>query len=164
MRLKNILVIFLLGSHFLNTGCNNQESIKMNQNEFKKIEKTDKEWRELLSDDEYYVTRLQGTEPAFSGQYWNHKDVGVYKCTCCGAELFLSDAKFDSGCGWPSYFKPIQPGIIAEKKDLSHGMVRTEVRCSACDAHLGHVFPDGPPPTGLRYCINSLAIKFEKAP
>ena len=127
-----------------------------------KISRSDDEWKELLSEEEYYVTRLKGTERPFSGKYNNFKKIGIYSCVCCNQDLFLSDTKFDSGCGWPSYFAPINEEVIIEKKDLSFGMIRTEVLCSKCDAHLGHVFPDGPDPTGLRYCINSVSIRFRK--
>ena len=127
-----------------------------------KISRSDDEWKELLSEEEYYVTRLKGTERPFSGKYNNFKKIGIYSCVCCNQDLFLSDTKFDSGCGWPSYFAPINEEAIIEKKDLSFGMIRTEVLCSKCDAHLGHVFPDGPDPTGLRYCINSVSIRFRK--
>lgn len=126
-----------------------------------KVTKTDDQWRASLSPEEYYVTRQKGTERAFTGRYWDHRAIGLYRCVCCNTPLFASDTKFDAGCGWPSYFEPIDPQRILEKADHSHGMIRTEVMCAVCDAHLGHVFPDGPPPTGLRYCINSLSLRFE---
>jgi peptide-methionine (R)-S-oxide reductase len=126
-----------------------------------KIHKSDEQWRAVLSPESFYVTRQKGTERAFSGQYWDHRAKGIYRCVCCSSALFASDTKFDAGCGWPSYFEPIDPALIKEVPDHSHGMIRTEVMCNVCDAHLGHVFPDGPPPTGLRYCINSLSLSFE---
>lgn len=126
-----------------------------------KINKTEAEWKAQLSPEEYYVARQKGTERAFTGRYWNHREYGVYRCVGCGTALFASDTKFDAGCGWPSYFEPINPDHVKEETDYSHGMVRTEVMCNVCDSHLGHVFPDGPPPTGLRYCINSLSLTFE---
>jgi len=127
-----------------------------------KIEKSDDEWREQLSDQEFQVTRCSATERAFTGRYWNEKAAGTYHCICCGAALFRSEAKFDSGTGWPSFHTPVSDGAVADKVDASHGMVRTESVCAQCDAHLGHVFPDGPQPTGLRYCMNSASLRLEK--
>lgn len=124
-----------------------------------RVEKTSAEWQKLLTPMQYHVAREAGTERAFTGEYWNTKTAGTYLCICCGQPLFNSDTKFDSGCGWPSFFKPMPGAKITEIKDISHGMVRLEVRCSRCDAHLGHVFEDGPPPTGLRYCINSASLR-----
>ncbi|MBN8659707.1 MAG: peptide-methionine (R)-S-oxide reductase MsrB [Candidatus Obscuribacter phosphatis] len=121
-------------------------------------------WRQVLSAEEYHVAREKGTERAFTGRYWNNHEQGLYNCVCCGAPLFDSNCKYDSGSGWPSFYKPAQGALIDEHEDLSYGMRRVEVTCTQCGAHLGHLFPDGPRPTGLRYCINSLSLKFEKNP
>lgn len=129
---------------------------------FKKTSKTKEEWKLILSKESYKVTRESGTERPFTGKYWNFDQDGTYKCICCSEPLFESDTKFDAGCGWPSFFLPINTKSVKEIEDNSFGMYRTEVKCSKCDAHLGHVFNDGPEPSGLRYCINSVSIDFEE--
>ena len=126
-----------------------------------KIEKTDAEWRELLTPEQYHITREHGTERAFTGPHQDEKRDGTFKCVCCGNELFKTGAKFDSGTGWPSFYEPADSNAVSEHRDRSFFMVRTEIRCADCEAHLGHVFPDGPQPTGLRYCMNGLALDFD---
>ncbi|GAB1581372.1 peptide-methionine (R)-S-oxide reductase MsrB [Phyllobacterium phragmitis] len=127
-----------------------------------KVVKSDAEWREQLTPIQYQITRQHGTERAFSSPNFDSKLKGTYKCVCCGRPLYRSEAKYDSGTGWPSFFEPIEPDAVNAFEDRSYGMVRTEIRCADCDAHLGHVFPDGPPPTGLRYCMNGHALIFDE--
>jgi peptide-methionine (R)-S-oxide reductase len=145
----------------MNTGKKNNPIYSTADND--KVEISNETWKEILPGDVYHIAREKGTERAFTGKFWDHKEGGTYYCAACGNPLFNSNGKFDSSCGWPSFFEPVSKGSIMYTPDNSYGMKRTEVTCGRCNAHLGHVFDDGPPPTGLRYCINSVILNFEKA-
>lgn len=174
--MKPELSLALLAAAFISGGCGSSvvkdtepvavaaNSPSPSQTMSNKVVKTEEEWKKTLTPEQYRVLRQKGTERAFTGAYWNTKEKGVYLCAGCGEMLFQSDTKYDSGCGWPSFYVPAATNAISEAEDRTLGMVRTEVMCSKCGGHLGHVFEDGPQPTGLRYCINSVSIKFEPAP
>lgn len=170
--------LFLLSIFYIAISCNTpvskpQNGNKMNTNNKKnslysttdtsKLAVSNEEWKQILPGEVYDIAREKGTERAFTGKFWDHKEVGTYHCAACGNPLFNSNGKFDSNCGWPSFFEPVSKGSIIYAPDNSYGMKRTEVMCGRCNAHLGHVFEDGPPPTGLRYCINSVILNFDKS-
>lgn len=160
--LKVITLIYSVIILFI-YGCTLNSNNKEENNKMKfEITKTEEEWKKILTPDQFYVLRQKGTEPAFTGKYYNNKKKGLYKCAGCGNPLFHSDAKFDSGSGWPSFWEPVSENSVKKQYDYSHSMIRVEVLCSKCGGHLGHVFEDGPPPTGLRYCINSTSLNFEE--
>lgn len=160
--MKKLIVLPMIVMSLASCGQNQGGKESDASTAIEKIEKTEEEWKEELNEMEYYVLRLKGTERAFTGDLLNNKREGTYVCAACSLPLFISSTKFKSGTGWPSFYEPINEVNVAEEQDRSYGMVRTEVLCARCDGHLGHVFPDGPKPTGLRYCINSVSLKFEE--
>jgi peptide-methionine (R)-S-oxide reductase len=157
-----ILVIGILFLFSCNVRSQNDSKMNDQKKPAYEVDKSEDEWRQFLSPVEFKILREKGTEYAFTGQFYNHKEKGTYLCAGCGNELFTSDSKYDSGCGWPSFYEPLSKEKIGEFEDKSHGMVRTEIVCNKCGGHLGHVFPDGPKPTGLRYCVNSASLDFKK--
>jgi peptide-methionine (R)-S-oxide reductase len=164
MNMKNLALLIIAFSFIAcnGNGQNNSSTHKPTSTMNDKVEKTEEEWKKVLSPEQYNVLREKGTEMPYTGKYYLHKEKGIYTCAGCGAELFRSDTKFDAGCGWPSFSDVVDSSRVVYTKDKSHGMIRTEITCAKCGGHLGHVFDDGPAPTGLRYCINSVSIGFKE--